>query len=180
MPEKGAALLVLGQLAAQHAEAADLRGIASWMASHCGLRIAVLPDANSAAGWIAGCIPHRSPGGGPITIPGRDAARMTTDSLSGCVLVWPGTKPGLCVSGVARSDPGTGRLCPQLLVFSFRRTFPGQRSLAVGSIYRKFGQFHKSGRSSAVFSGRCATAGRSPAGLEDPSGAGELSGTQRI
>ena len=136
IPKKGAALLVLGQLAAQHAEAADLRGIASWMASHCGLRIAVLPDANSAAGWIAGCIPHRSPGGGPITTPGQDAARMTTDSLSGCVLVWPGTKPGLCVSGVTRPGPwDRPTLCSASRLFAPAVPSSGQRSLAVGSIY---------------------------------------------
>ena len=103
-PEKGTALLVLGQVAAQHAEAADLRAIASWMASHCGLRIAVLPDANSAAGWIAGCIPHRGVGGDPVAMPGQDAARMTRGSLSGWVLY--GLEPNLdyaCPRSLARA-----------------------------------------------------------------------------
>ena len=129
VPEKGAALLVLGQLAAQHAEAADLRGIALWMASHCGLRIAVLPDANSAAGWIAGCIPHRSAGGDPIAIPGRDAARMTTDSLSGCVLY--GLEPSLDYASPGSLDQTLGHAEFVLSFSSFRSAVPPQANVVL-------------------------------------------------
>jgi NADH-quinone oxidoreductase subunit G len=127
MPGKGTALLVLGQLAAQHAEAADLRGIASWMASHCGLRMAVLPDANSAAGWIAGCVPHRGAGGDPMTIPGRDAARMTTDSLSGCVLY--GLEPSLDYGSPGSLDQTLGQAEFVLSFSSFRSAVPPQANV---------------------------------------------------
>ena len=128
-PEKGTALLVLGQVAAQHAEAADLRGIASWMASHCGLRIAVLPDANSAAGWIAGCIPHRGVGGDPIAMPGQDAARMTRGSLSGWVLY--GLEPNLDYACPRSLDRALGHADFVLSFSSFRSAVPLQANVAL-------------------------------------------------
>jgi NADH-quinone oxidoreductase subunit G len=82
----GKKLLVLGQLAVQHFAAAELRTIAYWMSLHCDVQVAVLPEANSAAGWLAGCIPHRGVNSQAIERPGRNAATIAEDALSACVL----------------------------------------------------------------------------------------------
>lgn len=90
---EGEKLVVIGQVATQHENAANLRIIASWMAARCAVRMAILPDANSAAGWIAGCVPHRSDGSQPVESPGWNAFDMVTNDLAGCLLY--GFEPGL-------------------------------------------------------------------------------------
>ena len=82
----GPKLLIIGQLANQLPMSADIRAIARWIGYHCGIHIAVLPDANSAAGWVAGCVPHRNVDGRSITPPGLDAIDMTRSSLSALLL----------------------------------------------------------------------------------------------
>ena len=82
----GPKLLIIGQLASRLPVAAEIRSIARWIGHYCDIHIAILPDANSAAGWIAGCIPHRQVNGGPITQPGLNTIDMTRSSLSALLL----------------------------------------------------------------------------------------------
>jgi len=94
--------LVLGQLATQHRAAAELRTIGSWIALNCGVQIAVIPEANSAAGWLAGCIPHRGVRARAIGAPGRNAAAMSRDPLAACALF--GLEPSLDYASPASLD----------------------------------------------------------------------------
>jgi len=125
--ESGETLLVLGQIAMQHLSAAELRMIGSWMALHCGVKIAILPDSNSAAGWIAGCIPHRGAGGVPVERFGRTAAMMTQEPLSACVLF--GLEPDLDYSRPASLNR-TLESADFVLSFSaFRSAAPSQANV---------------------------------------------------
>ncbi|MED5392745.1 MAG: NADH-quinone oxidoreductase subunit NuoG, partial [Pseudomonadota bacterium] len=79
-------LILLGQIAMNHPDASMLRQIASWMGENCGIRIALLPDANGVAGWVAGCVPHRLPGGRPNASPGLNCKNMVDERLKAYVL----------------------------------------------------------------------------------------------
>tara|TARA_B100001123_G_scaffold134639_1_gene156245 strand:+ start:3065 stop:5464 length:2400 start_codon:yes stop_codon:yes gene_type:complete len=79
-------LIVLGQIAMNHPEASLLRQIASWLGENCGIRIALLPDANGVGGWVAGCVPHRLPGGRPNASPGLNCKNMVDERLKAYVL----------------------------------------------------------------------------------------------
>ena len=80
------ALIVLGQIAMNHPDASLLRQIASWLGENCGIKIALLPDANGVAGWVAGCVPHRLPGGRPNVSPGLNCKNMIDECLKAYVL----------------------------------------------------------------------------------------------
>ena len=80
------ALIVLGQIAMNHPDASLLRQIASWLGKNCGIKIALLPDANGVAGWVAGCVPHRLPGGRPNASPGLNCKNMIDERLKAYVL----------------------------------------------------------------------------------------------
>ena len=79
-------LILLGQIAMNHPDASMLRQIASWMGENCGIRIALLPDANGVAGWVAGCVPHRLPGGRSNASPGLNSKKMIDERLKAYVL----------------------------------------------------------------------------------------------
>jgi NADH-quinone oxidoreductase subunit G len=76
--EAKSATLLLGNLAASHHRAADLRALAELVADLAGARLGVLSEANGAGGWLAGCLPHRGPAGGAARA-GRDAYAMLAD-----------------------------------------------------------------------------------------------------
>jgi len=80
------ALILLGQIGMNHPDASALRQIASWLGENCGIRIALLPDANGAAGWVAGCVPHRLPGGRSIDSGGLNSKTMIDKRLKAYVL----------------------------------------------------------------------------------------------
>ncbi len=80
--EKG--LIVLGALAQQHDDASLIKAIAHWIAEHAGCKLAILAPANSAAGWLANCLP----GSG-----GLNAGQMLNAGLDAMILL--GTEPEL-------------------------------------------------------------------------------------
>ena len=103
-----------------HPDASMLRRITSWLGENCGIRIALLPDANGVAGWVAGCVPHRLPGGRADSSPGLNSKKMIDERLKAYVLY------GVEVSN-DYSDPVAldtalkrSRVCCELLDFSFR------------------------------------------------------------
>ena len=58
-------LILLGQFAMSHHEAAAMRQISSWIAKASGCDLNLLAaGANSTGAWLAGAVPHRLPGGG--------------------------------------------------------------------------------------------------------------------
>jgi NADH-quinone oxidoreductase subunit G len=81
-------LVILGDFAQQHVDASLLKAIAQWICEATGCKLAILPPANSAAGWIAQCRPGKN---------GKNSSQMlgqnTGNGLRGYLLL--GTEPEL-------------------------------------------------------------------------------------
>ena len=78
------ALIILGALAQQHPDASILKAIASWLGDNSNCKVAVLAAANSAAGWLANCLPGEN---------GKNAAQMLESGCGAMLLL--GTEPEL-------------------------------------------------------------------------------------
>ena len=92
--------VLLGSLALSHPQAADLRALAELIAGMSNAKLGLLADANSVAGWLAGCVPHRDVGGTQASVTGHNAYDMLIPSLKGYVIV--GAEPELdCWDGAA-------------------------------------------------------------------------------
>lgn len=66
-------LILLGADAEQHPQAATLRTLVERIAQLTGAKVGFLSNgANSAGAWLAGCVPHRGPGGEVLSTPGLD------------------------------------------------------------------------------------------------------------
>jgi NADH-quinone oxidoreductase subunit G len=85
-------VIVVGAIAQQHPDAAKLKAIAQWIAEQTGAKLGILPPANSAAGWIAGCLPHRSAAGSAVDA-GMNTAQMISEGRRAFILL--GTEPEL-------------------------------------------------------------------------------------
>ena len=95
------ASVLLGNLAAAHPAAAELRQIARELAKLSGARFGQLAEGgNSAGAWLAGCIPHREAGAKPSTQAGMDWLQMCEAGLKGYLL--HGIEPELdCIDSAA-------------------------------------------------------------------------------
>jgi NADH-quinone oxidoreductase subunit G len=96
------ALVVLGQAAMSHGDAAVLRQLATYLASASGAAFNLLPHGGNPVGaWRAGAVPHRAAG---VEAPGQnglDAAAMLENSL-GAYLLW-GFEPEYDVENPTRA-----------------------------------------------------------------------------
>ncbi len=79
-------VIVLGDGARQHPRASVLRGIANWMHEQSGAGRMDLAEANSAGAWLAGCVPHRGPGGRRLEQGGLNAGAVLARPRRGYVL----------------------------------------------------------------------------------------------
>ncbi len=96
----GNAAVLLGNYGLNHPRAATLRWLAHWIAQASGARLGFLPEANSAGAWLAGCVPHRGPGGRAASVVGRHAKEMLQTPLKGYLVF--GAEPELdCLDGAA-------------------------------------------------------------------------------
>lgn len=86
-------VILLGNFAHGHAQAATLRALADVLSELSGARLGFLAEANSAAGWIGGCLPRRSVNGNAASPTGRDAQDMLAQPLKGYFVF--GTEPEL-------------------------------------------------------------------------------------
>ncbi|GAB4358653.1 MAG: NADH-quinone oxidoreductase subunit NuoG [Gammaproteobacteria bacterium] len=88
LQESGNSVVLVGNLANQHGDAATLRALAAFIASATDSGLGILPAAgNSAGAWLAGALPHRGVGGAPVDNPGVNAALMTKEGLKGYLLL---------------------------------------------------------------------------------------------
>ncbi|MHB8454227.1 MAG: NADH-quinone oxidoreductase subunit NuoG [Acidiferrobacterales bacterium] len=85
--------VLLGNFAASHSHAADLRALAELIADLTGARLGRLSEANGAGGWIAGCLPHRGPGAIAADKPGLNAYDMLSRPRKGYLIL--GAEPEL-------------------------------------------------------------------------------------
>lgn len=90
--EKENAIVLLGPQVMNSAVAPAARALAELIADLGGARLGVLPEANSVAGWLAGCLPHRGVGGRDVAA-GRNARTMISEPLRGYLLF--GVEPEL-------------------------------------------------------------------------------------
>ncbi len=72
----GDGVIVLGQSAISHPMFSCIEHLAQFIAEISGVALAILPPANSVAGWMAGCLPHRGVNGVPVETPGMNARQM--------------------------------------------------------------------------------------------------------
>lgn len=86
-------VIVLGSQAFMHAEYSTLVALSQQIADVVGGRMAWLPDANSAAAWLAGCVPHRGVLADQSVKKGMDVAAMLAAELKGYILL--GLEPEL-------------------------------------------------------------------------------------
>jgi NADH-quinone oxidoreductase subunit G len=85
-------VVLLGPFALGHPQAGGLRALAQRIAVRSGATLGVLAEGNSAAAWVAGCVPHRGPLG-KATDRGRDAGAMLREPRKGYLLY--GVEPEL-------------------------------------------------------------------------------------
>lgn len=72
----GEAVIVLGHAAISHPMYSCIERLARFIADATGAELAILPPANSVAGWLAGCLPHRNANGVATDQPGYNARQM--------------------------------------------------------------------------------------------------------
>lgn len=78
----------LGALALRHPRFADLRALAAALAQVTGASLGVLAEgANAAGAHLAGAVPHREPGGKPVSPPGLSMIEMLARPLKSYLLV---------------------------------------------------------------------------------------------
>jgi NADH-quinone oxidoreductase subunit G len=83
-----AGTILFGSQALAHPELQVLRALGHACAELTGARIGYLPEAaNSVGAWLAGCVPHRAPGGAPAPITGLDVRTMLDEPRQAYVLV---------------------------------------------------------------------------------------------
>jgi len=90
---KATKAIIIGATALNHAEASTLTAVADWICRQTGCKLVKLPDANAAAAWVAGVVPHRGPHNSDVSQAGLNAAQMLQDGLSAYVLY--DVEPGL-------------------------------------------------------------------------------------
>jgi NADH-quinone oxidoreductase subunit G len=101
MFEAGNGLVLVGQFAMSHPDAAWLRALAAYIAAATGSALNVLPHGGNPVGaWQAGAVPHRGPGGTAATA-GLNAARMLENPRR-CYLLW-GIEPEFDIDDPARA-----------------------------------------------------------------------------
>ncbi len=74
--QTGDALVILGQSAISHPMFSCIRHLSRIIADQTGAELALLPPANGVAGWLAGCLPHRTVNGVSVAVPGLNARQM--------------------------------------------------------------------------------------------------------
>jgi NADH-quinone oxidoreductase subunit G len=79
-------VVLLGNSAQQHAQAANLRSLGDLIAELTGARLGLAAEANSAAGWLAGCLPQRAANAAPASTKGLSAADMLAQPRKGYLL----------------------------------------------------------------------------------------------
>ncbi|GMR19556.1 MAG: NADH-quinone oxidoreductase subunit NuoG [Gammaproteobacteria bacterium] len=92
------ASVLLGDYSFAHPQSAQLRLLAQITADLSGASLGFLPAANSAAAWVAGCLPHRTAKDGAVAQAGRDAFAMIKEPLKAYITM--GLEPDLdCLDG---------------------------------------------------------------------------------
>jgi len=80
--------IFLGTLAQRHPAYAEIKALARVLGKLCGASVGLITEgANAAGAYLAGCVPHREPGGTPLTAAGLPARAMLENRLKGYLLL---------------------------------------------------------------------------------------------
>ena len=97
---RGDALIILGNAANSHPQASVLRALAQILAELTNAKWGCVSEGNGTAGWVAGCVPHRSSANTVLEVPGRNALDMVRQPLRAYLLL--AVEPNLdCIDGHA-------------------------------------------------------------------------------
>ena len=92
------AAILLGSLSIGHPSYSIIRALAEQLAELTGAQIGILPEANGAGGWVAGCLPHRDANAETASVSGYSVQEMLSNKLR-CFLLF-GMEPELdCIDG---------------------------------------------------------------------------------
>ena len=86
LKQDGDKLILLGNIAAMHPQAAAIRQLADVIANASGGTLGILPQANSAAAWLAGAVPHRGPAGQSAPVAGSHAADLLSSPRKALII----------------------------------------------------------------------------------------------
>jgi NADH-quinone oxidoreductase subunit G len=79
--------VILGTLAQRHPAYSQLKALAAMLAELCAASVGCITEgANAAGAYLAGAVPHRSPGGAPAATSGLSARAMLESALPAYVL----------------------------------------------------------------------------------------------
>ena len=81
-----ASVVILGQTAMSHSDYGAIRQLANAIGNISESALCELPPANSAAGWLAGCLPHRGVNGKVLNSTGMNAWQMMNNPRRGYML----------------------------------------------------------------------------------------------
>jgi len=80
--------IFLGTLAQRHPQYAETKALARTLGELCGATVGLITEgANAPGAYLAGCVPHREPGGTPVSAGGLPAHAMLESRLKGYVLL---------------------------------------------------------------------------------------------
>jgi NADH-quinone oxidoreductase subunit G len=80
--------IFLGTLAQRHPAYAEIKALARTLGDLCGATVGLVTEgANAAGAYLAGCVPHREPGGTPVSAGGLPARAMLEARLKGYLLL---------------------------------------------------------------------------------------------
>ncbi len=126
---KGNGLIILGQSALNHPEAAGLRAAASVLSKITGYQVGWIHPNNSAAAWWFGAVPHRLPGGVRSAGEGANAQSITELDLDAVVLF--GLEPALDHADPASLNKLLARARSVISFNAFRSGVPDQARIAL-------------------------------------------------
>jgi NADH-quinone oxidoreductase subunit G len=117
LQEGGRSLVMLGQFAMTHPDAAWLRKLAGYVAEATGSSLNVLRlGGNPVGARQAGAVPHHGPGGAKA-VAGRDTADMLNNGLS-CAILWD-IEPEFDIDDPARTMKALGKADKVIAVGAF-------------------------------------------------------------
>jgi NADH-quinone oxidoreductase subunit G len=139
--EEGASVL-LGDYALNHPQASVLRSLARLLCETSGAKPGVLPPANSAAAWLAGCVPHRGAAGAAVPNAGRNAFAMQREPLKGYLLF--GVEPELDSLDGAQAVRALTQAEFVVMCTSFKPSFHKSRAVEYAHVWLPLAPFTES------------------------------------
>jgi NADH-quinone oxidoreductase subunit G len=109
LAQASSSTILLGNLAHAHPRFADLRVLAGVVAELTGSSLGYLPESAGTVGaWLAGCIPHRGPGGKSVAV-GQNWHTMVTGGVKGLLVLGAEldrdcANPGAALKGLKQAD----------------------------------------------------------------------------